>query len=470
MGVLARYFARWRDLGSASWPARCRNPFRISRPAVLSMFLLLFAGACSGPGTSPEPSQLEDMVDSGSWYVRVQWPHDGNPHESEHFVVYSDSASLEARTTVADLGERLWAEIVTEMGIEPDEMLRLPPGQDRIDIFAFKDHSPEWAGKAYYGGLAIFSPDHEGRTASGQTRPERYRAILKHELVHVIAESLLHGGGLTEPPWVHVWFFEGFAEALSGGTGGGVIRGTDHLDYLTSKYGQLNPVSYRYDEGVEGGPDAYAEYHYPMRQLAVEYLFDQIGLGRSPRDATALLTDMAAGSDFETAFGDHMGIALSDYEDQFFELMGGYLPDRSRAIFFAPPGLLVVAVVTVGFVSVASIRSVRRSLPGSTEDERAGDSSATGLGVGFVLWITAVATLGLGWYLLGLYSIGSSWALTDGDRTVGLAVMFGYLMISATALIRAMWFRRDRRWLAWVLPLIPIGAAMLSVVAINALI
>ena len=37
------------------------------------------------------------MVDSGSWYVHERWPHDGDPIESDSFVVYSDAASVPDR-------------------------------------------------------------------------------------------------------------------------------------------------------------------------------------------------------------------------------------------------------------------------------------------------------------------------------------------------------------------------------------
>lgn len=72
--------------------------------ATASLVCALLLGLASACGTSPssekapEPSQ---MVDSGSWYRRYQWPHDGHPYETEHFVVYSDGASLEARQRLA---------------------------------------------------------------------------------------------------------------------------------------------------------------------------------------------------------------------------------------------------------------------------------------------------------------------------------------------------------------------------------
>lgn len=129
------------------------------------------------------------MVDEGSWYVRNAWPHDGNPIESTNFVVYSDAASVEARHEVATVAEDVWAELVDELSIDPG-MLRYPEGRDKIGIYAYHDHKPQdWGGRAYYGGLLVWSPDHDQR----QTGNNRLSPVLKHELVHVI-QWLITGG------------------------------------------------------------------------------------------------------------------------------------------------------------------------------------------------------------------------------------------------------------------------------------
>lgn len=421
--------------------------------------LMVVLAACAGSYSGPDESQSEGPVESGSWYVRVQWPHDGHPYESDRFVVYSDAASLEARIDVADRAERLWSEIVSEMGID-NEVLRLPPGQEKVDIYAFEDRFPDWAGKAYHGGLVISSPDRKGLFGLARTERGQYESTLKHELIHVMTLSLLHGGGLSEPPWVHVWFFEGFAEALSAGTTGGSIRGMDHFDYLTSKFGRLNPVSYRSEARVEGGAAAYTEYHYPMRQLAVEYLLDQDGFGRTPNDATGLFADMAAGSEFESVFENHMGIALSDYKDQFFELMNGYLPDRSVPTAFSPFGLLVISVVTISLAFLVAIRSVRSSPTFATVKSTPIDANSNRLvQIGFGLWITAVSAFGLGLYLIGVHSIGGSWELAVIKKTVGVAIMIAYLAVSAGVLTWAVRSRRNRSRVAWLIPLGVIGSA-----------
>ena len=52
------------------------------------------------------------MVDSGSWYAAgFRWPHDGHPYQSEHFTVYSDGASQQARRSLAEIGEELLTEL-----------------------------------------------------------------------------------------------------------------------------------------------------------------------------------------------------------------------------------------------------------------------------------------------------------------------------------------------------------------------
>ena len=295
----------------------------------VALFLGVLSGCTQASTQPPEPVQ---MVDSGSWYSREQWPHDGNPYESQHFVVYSDAASQEARQSVAEIGEEILAELIAEFGIGEDEMFRFPPGQDKIHIYAYRDrYQRAWGARAYYAGLIIWSLDHEQRS----TDLDLYVRVAKHELVHVV-EALLKGrdvatiapgGGVR----VDMWFSEGLAEAVSGGTSGFAIRDLDYLNYLTDKYGQLSPIAFDTDGQVAAIHSeeeiglAYMEYHYPMYQLAVEYLLDADGFGRSPQDVAAIFTDIAEGSNFSTAFENRMGISLSEYEEQFFYLMNDYL-------------------------------------------------------------------------------------------------------------------------------------------------
>ena len=69
-----------------------------------------------------------------------------------------------------------------------------------------------------------------------------------------------------------------------------------------------------------------------MFQLAVEYMMDADGLGKTPQDARDLFLDMAEGADFATAFENRMGMPLRDYEEQFFELAPTLRSGWSRSI------------------------------------------------------------------------------------------------------------------------------------------
>jgi hypothetical protein len=274
------------------------------------------------PGCNDSPAEPINMVDDGSWYVTgFRWAHDGDPYESENLIIYSDAASEEARRTLAEIGEELLAELKHEFGIA-DEIFTFPRGQDKIHIFAYKNQFPtQWGGWAYYGGLLIYSLDHEERGIAGHTAMHMYAPVVKHELMHVV-ESLVKASG--NPSLVDVWLTEGIAETVSGGTAGGSVTDLTKLNDVTTEWGALNPIAMHvYD--YPDTEDVIYYYYYPMFQLASAYLFDPDGHGSSLEDFRDLLLDVRDGTVFATAFENRLGISLADYEARFFELMNDYL-------------------------------------------------------------------------------------------------------------------------------------------------
>ena len=88
------------------------------RHVLLAVLGVLIVGVSSSCDSSADEHAVDGsgaMIDEGSWYSRVAWPHDGNPIESTNFVVYSDAASLEARHEVATVAENVWAELLDEL-------------------------------------------------------------------------------------------------------------------------------------------------------------------------------------------------------------------------------------------------------------------------------------------------------------------------------------------------------------------
>lgn len=449
--------------GAIAAASRCTPSKRGPLLAAVVFALVGLGSGCGGPSAGEDLPPSGDMVDSGSWYVRERWPHDGTPIESEHFVVYSDAAGLGARRKTAEVAERLWAGLLHELEITPG-MLRFPPGQDRIDIYAYYDYDPQdWAGRAYYGGLIMWSPDHPQRQAS----LVGFEPALEHELVHVIQWLLTGPHGSP----VDVWFIEGLPEALAGGTTGGAVRGLDQLNDLTAEYGTVSPISFKTYSQITS-PEAGERFHYPMFQLAVEYLMDEDGHGRSYGDATELMIDVAEGASFEAAFEARMGMRLGDFEVEFFDLIRGYLP-RYRNPVFTPVGFALVSALVVALVGGALVIGSRRwqHAAATRNIETAGPGRASR--ISFYSEMILASLIVIAFFLGALFLVGSTDVLYNATLTPARIRTFwilgGYLLASAGLLLWAMhrWTHRSRAALL-VAPLIMIatGATIFGIVTI----
>jgi hypothetical protein len=399
------------------------------------------------------------MVDEGSWYSRVAWPHDGNPIESTNFVVYSDAASLEARHEVATVAEEVWAELLDELSIEPG-MLRYPEGRDRIDIYAYHDYDPrDWGGRAYYGGLLVWSPDHDQR----QTGNNRLSPVLKHELVHVI--QWLITGGESRP--VDTWFIEGLPLALAGDTT--AIRGLDQLDRLTAEYGTVSPISIKSYSQI-AGPEAGEHFYYPMFGLAVEFLMDEEGHGGSAVDMRDVMIDVAEGATFEAAFQDRMGLRLDGFENEFFSLMSTYLPQYRNPVF-APVGFTLVSALVIVFVIGAVAVGYRRWRLGAASGNIDGAGPGRAARIGFYSELAIAAVVVIVFFVGMLFAVGTEDALYNAAyapyRLLAYGILASYLLGSVVLLVWAVhqWTRHARSAFL-VAPLIIVATGATIVVLI----
>jgi len=429
--------------------------------AVVAVSAVVVGAGCGSSGDDGERTAPAELVDSGSWYVRERWPHDGKPVESETFVVYSDAASVEARREVTAVAEDVWAELLDEASIDP-ATLHNPEGQDKLHIYAYRGYDPrDWDARAYYGGVIMWSPDHEHRSAA-----VRFAPVLRHELVHAL-QWLIAG---PDPNPVDTWFLEGLPEAVTGGTSGGAIRGRDQLDDLTTEYGTVNPISVKtYDQITS--PESGERFSYPMFQLAVEYLMDDDGYGRSPEDAWGLLVDVAEGATFDAAFEDRMGTSLDEYERDFFGLMDDYLPPYRNPVF-SPAGFAVVSAVVVAFVIGAptiGYRRWRRATPTGQADDPGPGRTAR---IGFYGEMTLAGAIVIAFFLGVLFVAGTTPELNNTlyatARTRIYWFLVVYLLASVGLVLWAVnrWVHRARSALL-VAPLViaATGATMLIIIA-----
>jgi len=171
----------------------------------------------------------------------------GLPHRTDH----GTRILVRHRVPLGQIAEGALAEVRERFGIPGNDLFHFPPGQGKIHIFAYQNHFPqEWGGQSYYGGLLIYSLDHEERGKAGHNEIQLYPDV-------------------------------------------------EFVGYY---------------------------YFYPMFHLALRYLIDPAGRGRSCLDARDLWVDVGGGMEFSVALRNRFGSSESEFEDQFFQLMRDYLP------------------------------------------------------------------------------------------------------------------------------------------------
>ncbi len=280
----------------------------------------------------------------------------------------------------------------------------------------------------------MWSPDHGARVEKS------FAPVLKHELVHVL-QWLISGN--PDPHPVDVWFLEGLPEAMAGGSTGGAIRGLDELDDLTAEFGAVSPISFKTYAQI-GTPDAGERFNYPMFQLAVEYLLDDDGFGRSPEDARDVFIDVAEGASFEAAFEDRMGVSLAAYDREFFDRMDGYLP-RYRNPVFSPLGFALLSTLVVLIVIGLPTLGYRRW----RADPATGTMHAAAPGrvarIGFHSEMALAGAIIIAVFLGVIFRLGTLNELNNAMFTTGRTqaywILVAYLLTSVGLVVLA-----ARRW------------------------
>ncbi|MDH4350401.1 MAG: hypothetical protein OEW56_04555 [Gemmatimonadota bacterium] len=279
----------------------------------------LLVWLCTACDSVTAPELTEPCV---SWCnTLAPWPHDGNPFQSETFTIYSDGVGHEVLAELAEIAEDVLADLKAQFQITADVALVLPPGQQKLHVYAYKyRYSAEWAARAFWGGMMIFSLDHP-RLAEFTERGH-YRRLVTHELVHALQNVLV---GSTHSYSTHTWFEEGLAEVVSALDAERSIWTEAALDQRIAEFGEWNPIAIDNDilPDIE---NAGVQYFNPMFELTMRYALDDAGLGRSLRDVRDVFLDMRDGTSFSSAFAAMFGLSVADFHDQYFARIRAYLP------------------------------------------------------------------------------------------------------------------------------------------------
>jgi hypothetical protein len=312
---------RWaRIAGLVSRTRWERAHFRDRSAIILS--LVLAAGGCRAEPASPPGPQEDPEASTGSWvfHTPFDWTHDGNPHPGEYVTVYSDAASQAMKRHLAEIADEKFRRILDLFDFRDLSDLRYPPRSSTIDVYLNRHHA-EGVNWAYWAGFIITIRSSE---ISGFWLGYTVYTV-RHEMTHEF-EFLIEGrGGLG----TDVWFREGLAVVVGcmEYPEWQTIRTLDELESWIDQNqgvpGGGNPIRIHHDADIPPR-DVFHQY-YRLFELAVTYLLDEAGMGRSFQDVLALFYDIRAGVSFPASFEDRFGISLSAFEAEFFQRARAYL-------------------------------------------------------------------------------------------------------------------------------------------------
>jgi hypothetical protein len=280
--------------------------------------ILIVSAGCKNSPTSPPIPQTED----GLWtiYTPYNWPHDGQPYRSTYCIIYSDGSSDEMKQQMAEIADERFRQIMQLFDFHAVSDLIYPPGGSKIEIFINKTHSENIAW-AYWGGFIITIRSEE--IIGHWYNYAVYTA--RHELTHLF-EFLIEG---REVLGSYFWFKEGIATYVGclENIGWQTIENLSELEAWISQnqnvHGQGNPIKIHQIEDFPPGVDWHQ--YYRFFELAVRYLLDTRGMGKSFKDVLNLFYDMKDGRPFPVSFQENFGISVSDFEIEFFDRMRAYL-------------------------------------------------------------------------------------------------------------------------------------------------
>ncbi|UCH61798.1 MAG: hypothetical protein JSU77_08275 [Fidelibacterota bacterium] len=298
---------------------------RILYHVFLFIFLLIVivSAGCNKNPDSPPDTQTE----KGSWaiYTPYDWTHDGQPYQSIYCTIYSDAASDEMKQQLGEIADEKFSRILELFNFDKVSDFIYPPDYSKIEIYINRNHA-ENINWAYWGGFifTIRSPDISGHWYDYATY------TISHEMTHEF-EFLIEG---KESLGTEVWFKEGIA-VYTGCLESPAFQTIELLSELESWIaenenisGQGIPVKIHQDSDFPSGADIHQ--YFRFFELALRYLLDQEGFGRSYQDVLNLFYDLRQEVSFPVSFEDHFGISVSEYEGEFYSRMKTYLDSDSQ--------------------------------------------------------------------------------------------------------------------------------------------
>ncbi len=288
--------------------------------------IVLLLPACQTGIDPPTEALWYLKCEAGRWaadtYFLYAYRHDCDPYYGEHFTVYSDGSGTEAKKILADLAEEIISELIREFLVQSiEDELQFSPGYTYY-IYAQK-HIKNIKAMGYRNGFFIAAVDCIKDPGAYYDNPAGYRYVAKHELTHVFQLTLTNW---TRQHYIEldVWFREGQANHIAG------VREEHRVTTLAEYYewisdpSRVNPISiHNWSDFPD--PNEYPIY-FRIFPLPYAYLVDsEYGYGITMNDIRELFRLIKEGDTFAEAFPKVIGVTLSYFEENFYDLMEEYL-------------------------------------------------------------------------------------------------------------------------------------------------
>lgn len=243
------------------------------------------------------------------------YSHDNRILETNYFLTFSDGASDDAKIIYAKMAEESLYELKELFKIASDIELGVDTNNSATKLKIYTIKNATYDQLAYNNGFVLYGYD-SPRFQSWREGNFWFRREIKHETMHVVHFKL----GLDPPggPYTDTWFVEGIAEHVSGGAFTPITNLEEWNRWINTP-GNINPIKIH---SWNNFPDRNrAANYYNAFGLAVRYLVDSKGLGKSIDDLKAMIKEVKLLGSFKAAFQKHMGISIQYYEDNFLRLI-----------------------------------------------------------------------------------------------------------------------------------------------------
>ncbi|MFC1725747.1 hypothetical protein ACFL4T_08975 [candidate division KSB1 bacterium] len=245
--------------------------------------------------------------------------HDNRIYETEHILTYGDEVSDESKIWYAEMAEQAYFELKTLFYITETDNFGIKADGPETKIQIILNKNDPRSQRSFTYGFMLYSLDSPYCFAN----EDNFYNEVKHELTHVF--HMYFDG--TSRRYPLGWFREGLAEYAADGGFFPQITSLSQFHSLKDLLDDYNmhPLKITWSMLTDKPGEVHSAC-YSMSHLAMSYLLDPQGLGKSILDIKHMLIDVKNEvATFEMAFNLYFGIYIDAFENDFYDLMESYL-------------------------------------------------------------------------------------------------------------------------------------------------